>query len=81
MTNLSSTSVNRSLAMPRRIRPLRAGLAAGVVSLAVLAGACSSSPKTVSTKTSPSSTTKTSTAATTKTTQAKSGGAGGGAGF
>jgi starvation-inducible outer membrane lipoprotein len=81
MTNLTPSSVNRSSSSLRRIPRGRAGLAAGIVALALVAGACSSSPKTVSTKTPTSATTKTSTAATTKTTQPKSGGAGGGAGF
>jgi hypothetical protein len=84
MTNLNSSSVNRSPSRLRRIPHRRAGLAGCVVALALVAGACSSSPKTVSTKPPTSATTKTSTstAATTKTTtKPSSGGAGGGAGF
>lgn len=74
MMNRTLTTVNSSRSPHRRITRTRAGLAAGVVALALVAGACSSGSKV-----STGGNGKTTTTASTGTTK-KSGG-GGGVGF
>jgi len=78
MTNSTAGTSNPSHPSPRRISRRRAGLAAGVVALALLGAACSSSKPKVSTGGNPATTT--STVQTTATTVAKAG-ASGGVGF